>query len=110
LPEHVFLPVTTKMIVSISEIVCIPELGSLVALVPHACDIWISVIREWRDTIALPDSCCRKGTGPGIRYTTWIHIWAAKHSRPGRTHCTGRIALAGINHPAAEAARRHGMH
>src|SRR6266566_2589931 len=102
--------VSIPKIVCISEIVSVPELGPGVSLVPHVCDSWISVIGEWRDTIALRDSCHREWTGPGIRYPTWIHIWAAKHSRPGRTHCTGRIALAGLNHPAAEAARRHGMH
>jgi hypothetical protein len=61
--ENVFLPVTTQMIVSISEIVCvpyivsIPELRSGVSLVPHMCASWISAIREWGDTIALRDSC-----------------------------------------------------
>jgi hypothetical protein len=57
--EHVFLPVTTKMIVSVTKIVCVPEVVSVseivsvpevvsagVSLVPHAGDGWISVIRE----------------------------------------------------------------
>ena len=53
LSENVFLPVTAKTIVSIPEIVSIPQLASGVSLVPHACDGWISAIREWRETIAL---------------------------------------------------------
>ena len=77
--ENVFLPVTPQMIVSIPEIVrqvvsvpeivrvpqiiCIPELRSDVSLVPNACDSWISAIRDWRDTIALRDSCHRVWTG-----------------------------------------------
>jgi hypothetical protein len=57
--EDVFLPVTTKMIVSVTKIVCVPEVVSVseivsvpevvsagVSLVPHAGDGWISVIRE----------------------------------------------------------------
>jgi hypothetical protein len=51
--EDVFLPVTTKMIVSVTEIVCIPKTVSVpemvsagVSLVPHAGDGWISMIRE----------------------------------------------------------------
>src|SRR5439155_22122279 len=40
--EDVFLPVTTKMIVCVPEIVSIPELVSGISLVPHACAGWIS--------------------------------------------------------------------
>ena len=64
-----FLPVTPQMIVSIPEIVRVPqiisirELRSDVSLVPNACDSWISAIRHWRDTIALLDSCYRVWTG-----------------------------------------------
>ena len=92
--ENVFLPVTAQMIissseivsipqiirvprvVSISEIVCvprivsIPELRSDVSLVPHACDSWISAIREWRDTVALRDSCYGVWTGTRKRTST----------------------------------------
>ena len=78
LSENVFLPVTPQMIVSVSEIVCvsqivsIAELRSDVSLVPHACDIWISAIRKWRETIALRDSCYRVWTGPHERTSTRI--------------------------------------
>jgi hypothetical protein len=86
----VFLPVTPQMIISISkmvsvpEIVCIPnivcvlqivsipELRSGVALIPHACHGWVSAIREWRDTIALRDSCYRVWTGTSERTSTRI--------------------------------------
>jgi hypothetical protein len=67
--ENVFLPVTTQMVLSIPEIVyalrtvSIPELRSGVSLVPHAGDSCISVIRDWRDTIALRDSCHGVWTG-----------------------------------------------
>jgi hypothetical protein len=63
--EDVFLPVTTKMIVPVTKIVCVPEVVSVseiasitktvsvpegvcagVSLVPHAGDGWISAIRE----------------------------------------------------------------
>ena len=85
-----FLPVAPHMIVSISEmvsvpeivcipnivcvlqIVSIPELRSGVSLVPHAGDSWISAIREWRDTIALRDSCYGVWTGPRERTSTRI--------------------------------------
>ena len=88
-----FLPVATQMIISVSEIVCvpqvprivsipqivcvpkivsIPELSSGVSLVPHACDSWVSAIREWRDTVALRDSCYRVWTG--TRERTSIRI------------------------------------
>ena len=88
-----FLPVAPHMIVSISEmisvpeIVCIPnivcvpqvpqivfipELHSGVSLVPHACVSWISAIREWRDTIALRDSCYGVWTGTRERTSTRI--------------------------------------
>jgi hypothetical protein len=88
--ENVFLPVTTQMIISISEIVyvpqiasiseivcvpqivSIPELRSAASLVPHACDSWISAIREWRDTIALRDGCYRVRTGTRKRTSTRI--------------------------------------
>jgi hypothetical protein len=78
------LPVTAQVIVSISEIVCvpqivwipeivsIPELHSGVSLVPHACDSWISAIREWRNTIALRDSRYRVRTGARERTSTRI--------------------------------------
>ena len=87
-----FLPVTAQMIVSITEIVpkivsvpeivrvsqvvsipetvrvpsyiiSIRELGSGVSLVPNARDDWIFSIRDWRDTIALWDTCYRVWTG-----------------------------------------------
>ena len=85
-----FVPVTSQLVVSISEIVSvpaivcisnivrvpqiasIPELSSGVSLVPHACDSWISAIREWRDTIALRDSCYRVWTGTRERTSTGI--------------------------------------
>jgi hypothetical protein len=40
-------------IVSIPQTVSIPELRSGISLVPHACDGWISLIRESRETITL---------------------------------------------------------
>src|SRR5207247_10380239 len=104
LREHVFVPVGSETIVSISK------LASAISLVPHGCGGRVSVIREPWEPVSLVDSCSREWTGPGVRYPTWIHIWAAKESRPGRTHCTGRIALARINRTPAEAAGRHGMH
>ena len=85
-----FLPVTAQLVVSISEIVCvpqivsiaqivcvpqivsIPELGSGVSLVPHVCHSWICAIREWRDTIALRDSCYGVWTGTRERTSTRI--------------------------------------
>jgi hypothetical protein len=60
------------LIVSIPKIVCVPELGSGVSLIPHACDSWVSAIREWRDTIALRDSCYRVRTGTRERTSTRI--------------------------------------
>jgi hypothetical protein len=63
--ENVSVPVTPQMITAVSQIVCIPksvsipELGSGVSLVPRARDSRVAVIREWRDTIALRDSCYR---------------------------------------------------
>jgi hypothetical protein len=117
--ENVFLPVTTQMIVSISaivrvpqivsvsEIICVPqivsipnivcvpqivsilELGSGVSLVPHACDSWVSAIREWRDTIALRDSCYGVWTGTRERTPTRIRRppvgggWQRTHSERG---------------------------
>ena len=85
-----FLPVTAQMVVSIPEIVSvpaivwipnivcvpqivsIPELRSSVWLVPHTCDSWVSAIGEWRDAIALRDSCYRVWTG--TRERTSIRI------------------------------------
>ena len=85
-----FLPVAPQMVVSISEIVSvpaivcipiivcvswtvsIPELRSVVSLVPHARHSWISAIREWRDTIALPDSCYGVWTRTRERTSTRI--------------------------------------
>jgi hypothetical protein len=73
-PAIVCIPniVRVPQIVSVSEIVSIPELHSGVSLVPHACDSWISAIREWRDTIALRDSCYRVWTGTRERTSTRI--------------------------------------
>jgi hypothetical protein len=67
-PQIVSIP----QIVCVSEIVSIPELRSGVSLVPHACDSWVSAIREWRDTIALRDSCYRVWTGTRERTSTRI--------------------------------------
>jgi hypothetical protein len=53
LRDDVLLPVTTKMIVSIPEIVSVPEPASGISLVPHVCAGLISVIRETRETITL---------------------------------------------------------
>jgi len=78
LSENVSLPVTPQAIISISEIVCvpqivsIPELRSAVSRVPHACDSWISAIGEWRDTIALRDSCYGVWTRARERTSTRI--------------------------------------
>ena len=90
LSENVFLPVTTQIvlsipqivcvprIVSISEIVCVPQIVSIlelrsgVSLVPHACDSWISAIGEWRDSIALRDSCHGVWTRARERTSTQI--------------------------------------
>jgi hypothetical protein len=83
--ENVFLPVAPQLVVSISEIVSvpaivcipnivrvpqivsIPELSSGVSLVPNRWDSWVSAIREWRDTVALRDSCYRVRTGTSER-------------------------------------------
>ena len=85
-----FLPVAPQLVVSISEIVSvpaivcipnivrvpqivsIPELGSGVSLVPHRCDSWVSAISEWRDAIALRDSCYGVWTGTRERTSTRI--------------------------------------
>ena len=73
-----FLPVMPQMIVSISKIVyvpqvvSVPELPSDFSLVPCASDTWISAIREWRDTIALRDSCYSVWTGTRERGSTRI--------------------------------------
>jgi hypothetical protein len=100
--EDVFLPVTTKMIVSITKIVCvpkvvsvseivsIPELRSRVSLVPHAWGGGISVIRESREAIALETiTLIRLSDGCGSEWTRarncrpiWIHRRLAKRSRP----------------------------
>ena len=58
-PQIVSIPqiVCVSEIVYVPQIVSILELRSGVSLVPHACDSWISAIGEWRDTIALRDSC-----------------------------------------------------
>ena len=86
LRENVFLPVTTKMIISISdivsipeivwipEIVSVPELDSGVSLIPHICDNWISVICEWCDTIALRDRCYRVWTRTRERTSIRINV------------------------------------
>ena len=55
--------VCVPWIVSLSQIVSIPELRSSVSLIQHACDSWISAIREWGDTLALRDRCDRVWTG-----------------------------------------------
>src|SRR5262245_35344792 len=81
LREHVFLPVATEMIVSISQLV------SAIWLVPHACGDRIHVIREPRKSVSLADTCSREWTGPGVRYPAWIDNWAAKRSPLGWAHC-----------------------
>src|SRR5262245_31859613 len=94
--DDVPLPVTTEMIVSISEIVSTPEIGPVtelasgISLVPHACGGWISVIRESRETIGLirlSDGCRSVWTGAGNRHPIRINRWLTKPSRPIRTHC-----------------------
>ena len=93
-----FVPVTSQLVVSISEIVSvpaivcisnivrvpqiasIPELSSGVSLVPHACDSWVSAIREWRDMIALRDSC----------YRVWTRTRKRTSTRIGRPPVRGR--------------------
>ena len=78
LSENVFLPVTTQIVLSIPQIVCVPQIVSIlelrsgVSLVPHACDSWISAIGEWRDSIALRDSCHGVWTGARKRTSTRI--------------------------------------
>jgi len=65
LGEDVVSPVTTKTIVSIAEIVSIPELASGISLVPDACGALISVTRKSRETIILirlSDGCRSKWT------------------------------------------------
>jgi hypothetical protein len=98
--EDVFLPVTTKMIVCISDIVSIPQIGSIpelrsgVSLVPHAWGSGISVIRESREAIALEtitlirlsDGCHRVWTRARNCRPIWIRRRLAKRSRPIRTH------------------------
>jgi hypothetical protein len=126
--EDVFLPVATKMMISVTkiisvteivsvnevisvpEIVSVPEVASGVSLVPHAGDGWISVIREsWEAIrlISLVDSC--SGVWPGMCKCcpTRIDRRLAKPSGPIRTHSKRRITLSRIRHPSAEVARRH---
>jgi hypothetical protein len=64
--ENVFVPVTTKSILSIPDIICVPniisisELAPCISLVPHLCGGWISTIRESGHTtslIRLSDRC-----------------------------------------------------
>ena len=68
-PQIVSIP----QIVCVPKIVSIPELRSVVSLVPYTCDSWISAIREWRDTIALGDSCYGVRTGTRQRTSIRIH-------------------------------------
>jgi hypothetical protein len=74
--EDVFMPVTTKMIISISEIICVPNIVSIpeiasiwqlpshISLVPRSCSRWISVIRELGQTPALTRL-------PDVRHCVW---------------------------------------
>jgi hypothetical protein len=71
--ENVFLPVTTKMIISVPkvvrvpEIISVPEVASGISLIPHTGDSWISVIRESREAIgliSLVNGC--SGVRPGM--------------------------------------------
>jgi len=85
--ENVFLPVMPQTIVAIPEIVrqvvCIPGIVRVskiisipelcVSLVPNTGDSWISAIRDWRDTIALRDSCYRVWTGTRNQMSTRIN-------------------------------------
>jgi len=90
--ENVFLPVMTKTIVSVPEIVCAPEIISIpevvsgISLVPHACDGWISVIRESRETISVVDICSRESARTGKRCPISVNRRLAKPIRPVRTH------------------------
>jgi hypothetical protein len=72
IPEIVRVPqvVSVPEIVRVSYIISIPEL--CVSLVPNACGSWISAIRDWRDTIALRDSCYGVWTGTRERTSTRI--------------------------------------
>src|SRR5215471_758169 len=79
LRKHVFPPVATETIVSISQ------LASAIWLVPHACGP-IYLIRQPRKSVSLADTCSREWTGPGVRYPAWIYNWAAKRNPLGRAH------------------------
>jgi len=72
IPEIVYVPqvVSIPEIVRVSKIISIPEL--CVSLVPNACHSWISAIRDWRDTVALRDSCYRVWTGTRDQRSTRI--------------------------------------
>jgi len=72
IPEIVYVPqvVSIPEIVRVSKIISIPEL--CVSLVPNARDSWISAIRDWRDTIALLDSCYCVWTGTRDQRSTRI--------------------------------------
>jgi len=108
--EDVFLPVTAKMIVCVPEIVSIPELGSGISLVPHACGAWISIIRKSRETISLirlSDRCRSVRTRTGKRHPISINRRLTKLIRPVRTHSKRRVALAGIIRATAKSSRGH---
>jgi hypothetical protein len=82
--EHMFLPVSAEMIVSISK------LAAGISLVPRACRRWISVIRKSREAInliGLSDGCRSEWTGSGVRYPIRTHIW-----RRNTAGWDGRIA------------------
>ena len=93
--QDVFLPVTAKMIISVTKIVCVmevvsvPEVASGISLLPHASDGWISVIRESLEAIRLiPLVDSYSGVWPGMCKCcpTWIDRRLAKPTRPIRTH------------------------
>jgi hypothetical protein len=89
LAEDVVSPVSTKTIVSIAEIVSIPELASGISLVPDACGALISVTRKSRETItliSLSDRCRSEWTRARKRRPITIDRRLAKPSRPVRTH------------------------
>jgi hypothetical protein len=74
IPQIISVPEIVRVpeIVCVTQIVSVPELRSVVSLVPHACDSWVSAIRESRDTIALRDSCYGVWTGTRERTSTRI--------------------------------------
>jgi hypothetical protein len=102
--ENVFLPVTTKMIISVTKIVSVPEIvritkivrvpeivsvsevDSGISLVPYACGDWISVIREPPEPISLVDICSREWTRTGKRCPISVNRRLAKPIRPVRAH------------------------